>query len=280
MNMKVLPTFVVILYVAALCIMPAMAVENTQPVPPQSFFGTVTVNGALAPAGTVIEVKGVNVQPLDGNPFTLTQAGVYGVVGFDDKLLVQGNITPGTPLEFYVNGQRAKIYNVATGGPWQDTFPFEPLGFTELNIWVGTGVPPVVTTTVAPSATSTTTSVTTTQTSSGGSGGYYTGGSSGGGGSSYTGYIGSGGPSSASATTTQSSTQANTTVNQTTVTTTAAGSVTSQNTQVPGTTSTTSAAGTTSAPEGTTTPAGSPLGIGLPVIALACIMGYLALRRT
>ena len=266
MKTRILPICAVIVCLFAVCAMPAIAAE-TQPIPPHVFVGTVTVNGAPAPVGTVIEVRGANVAQLEGNPFTVTQAGVFGGSGFDPKLLVQGNITPGMPLEFYVNGAKARVYNIATAGPWQDTFPFESLGYTELSIWVGAGDPVVVTITTTVAATQTTN--------------YYSGGGGGSSGAGGGGGVSSGAASVASGTTAQ--TTATTSVgNQTTQTAGAGSVVTTQSTQAAVTTGAPAVAGTSAPPATTATAAGTPLGIEVPVIALsvsACAAGYLAARK-
>ncbi len=268
MKIRILPICAAIFCMFAVCSMPAYAAE-TVPVAPHTFLGTVTVNGAPAQAGTVVEVRGANVTMLEGNPYTLTQAGVIGGSGFDPKLLVQGDIAPGTPLEFYVNGVKARVYNIATSGPWQDSFPFESLGLTELSIWVGSGDPVVVTTAV--------TTVVTTQTTAyyqGGGGG----GSSGGGGGSPSGSTVVYGTTTPITTTTSAGSQATQTQGAGTA------AATTQGTQPAVTTAGTPAATGTSSPTGTTgtAAAGTPLGIEIPVIALsvtACAAGYLAASK-
>ena len=46
---------------------------------------------------------------MEGNPVTVTEVGRYGRPGgFDPKLVVQGSIEDGTPIELYVNGVRAE----------------------------------------------------------------------------------------------------------------------------------------------------------------------------
>jgi hypothetical protein len=48
--------------------------------------------------------------------------------------MVQGNIEVGTPLEFYVGGILAEVYDVAKGGPWATSYPYAPGELTELNL--------------------------------------------------------------------------------------------------------------------------------------------------
>ena len=58
---------------------------------------------------------------MEGDPVTVTEVGRYGRPGgFDPKLVVQGSIEDGTPIEFYVNGVRAEC--VEPGGPWRDSY--------------------------------------------------------------------------------------------------------------------------------------------------------------
>jgi len=77
-----------------------------------------------------------------------------GPGGFDPKLVVQGTIADGTPLEFYVDGVRAQC--AQPGGAWSDTFPFAAGGITELNLRV-LGPTPTETPTNTPTSTPTST---------------------------------------------------------------------------------------------------------------------------
>jgi len=133
---------------------------------------------------------------MQGNPILTGSGGTYGGPGsYTAKLVVQGTISEGTPIEFYVNGARADVQDVKSGSGWAATFPFHSTGVTELNLRVATL--PGTTVTTSPT-TNTTTAATTTQTttvtatattyySSGGGGG-----GGGGGGSGYSGAIASG----------------------------------------------------------------------------------------
>lgn len=128
------------------------------PIIPHGFYGAVTINGQPAPAGTTLEARGTNVKTgLQGNPLTTTQAGFYGGP-MDLKLAVQGDITNGTPIEFYINGVRAECS--AYGGPWQTTYPFETQALTRLDLRIGQGPTantsnPTATPTVTATATAT-----------------------------------------------------------------------------------------------------------------------------
>lgn len=129
---------------------------HAQGVPPvfQLFYGTVEINGQPAPVGTTIEARGAGVlTPNDNpnvkdNPLTLTFAGQYGVNPgqdpLDPKLMVQGSIADGTPVEFYVNGEKAEC--AIPDGAWQSSFPFTSGGvITRLSLRVGAAVQPTAT---------------------------------------------------------------------------------------------------------------------------------------
>ncbi|MBI2934597.1 MAG: hypothetical protein HYY29_03395 [Chloroflexi bacterium] len=96
-------TISAILYVLTLSSVPAL---GQAPSLPHAFFGTVTINGQPAPAGARIEARGAGVSTgISGNPLTTTQQGLYGgESGIQLKLIVQGNITEGAALSFFVNG--------------------------------------------------------------------------------------------------------------------------------------------------------------------------------
>jgi hypothetical protein len=122
----------------ALCLWMVVSVITptvAQPPPiPHSFYGAVEINGGPAPVGTQVEARGAGVQTgVPGNPITVTQAGQYGGPGgFDPKLVVQGQVVDGTPIEFYVAGVRAQC--AVPGGPWQESCPFHSGAVTELNL--------------------------------------------------------------------------------------------------------------------------------------------------
>jgi hypothetical protein len=139
------------------------------PALPQAFYGTVIdASGQPVPAGTVIEAQGTGVtMGVLGNPITTIETGIYGAPGIDpNKLIVQGNVTDGTPITFYVGGTQAQCYDVAAAGGWTDTYPFKSGEVTELNLQVGKGT---VTFTYTPTVTATHTS--SGQSPSGGGGG-------------------------------------------------------------------------------------------------------------
>lgn len=73
---------------------------------PHAFYGTVTINGDLAPVGTQVEARGEGVQTnTSNNPFITTVAGQYGSSNpLEPKLIVQGDVAEGATVTFYVNG--------------------------------------------------------------------------------------------------------------------------------------------------------------------------------
>lgn len=108
------------------------------PVIPHVFYGTVTVLGQPAPVGTIIEARGTGVS--GSSWITVTTVGQYGVPGdMGPKLKVEGQIPDGTPIEFYVNGEKARVF--LTGGPLLDSYPFEAAQTTELNIQTAMDMP-------------------------------------------------------------------------------------------------------------------------------------------
>ncbi|HPM62857.1 MAG TPA: hypothetical protein PK955_10305 [Methanoregulaceae archaeon] len=116
----------------------AASAEETavQPQLPHAFYGSVEVAGSPANAGISVEAAGIGVRSnITGNPVDTLPDGTYGKANFTaQKLIVQGNIAAGTSLHFYVGGLQAEVYDVAAGGPWKETYPFEAGGETELNI--------------------------------------------------------------------------------------------------------------------------------------------------
>ena len=142
----------------SLCFLLPYVAVYAQPPLPHAFYGTVEINGEPAPVGTVVEARGEGVLTgIEGNPITVTEAGKYGGPGgLDPKLVVQGDVENGTPIEFYVNGVRAECYDPAAG-EWVDTYPFESGAVTELNLRVGVAPTPTPTPTTTPTATPTST---------------------------------------------------------------------------------------------------------------------------
>ncbi len=144
--MRLPPRLIIALFICLIAI-PALAIPVTpswaQPLLPHAFYGSVTINGTPAANGTVVEARGEGVLTgIAGNPITVTEAGKYGgPSGFDPKLVVQGNITDGTSLTFYVNNITAQCYDVQAGGEWLDSYPFKSSDITVLNLKVGEAPP-------------------------------------------------------------------------------------------------------------------------------------------
>lgn len=116
---------------------PATADEAVaQPQLPHAFYGVVEVGNSPAGQGLVVEVVGPGVRSnIPGNPVTTLPDGFYGAVNFSSpKLIIQGSVEAGTPLEFYVGGILAEVYDVAAGGPWKANYSFKPGELTELNL--------------------------------------------------------------------------------------------------------------------------------------------------
>jgi hypothetical protein len=98
-----------------------LAAADSSPILPARFYGNVTINDQPAPAGTLVTAV---VQGGGGN-ITTTVPGRYGSTYFTDpRFEVQGQISDGAPISFFVNGVPAECYPVTTHGPWQGTYPF------------------------------------------------------------------------------------------------------------------------------------------------------------
>jgi len=125
------------LVLLVLFVLPAAA-ETTSAAPqlPHAFIGVVEVEGLSAPDGLIVEAVGPGIRSgTPGNPVTTLAGSVYGRIGMaEQKLLVQGDVESGTPIEFYVGGVKAEVFPVATNGPWLEAFPYIPGEVTELNL--------------------------------------------------------------------------------------------------------------------------------------------------
>jgi len=109
---------------------------HTPPELPHVFYGTVTINGQAAPAGTVVSVA---VQGGEGSIVT-DAPGLFGHPGpVGVKLIVQGDIPAGSPIVFFVNGQIAECLDSNTAGSWQETYPFTSGSVTRMDLRVGPG---------------------------------------------------------------------------------------------------------------------------------------------
>ena len=115
------------------------SVQAQAPQLPHLFYGTLTIGGAPAPIGTVVVA---NVGGVQKGSLVTTESGLYGgPSALQNKLAVQGGITPGSTIEFFVDGVLAN-----------ETASFESGAVTQLNLTVA-GPPPEATATPAPTAT-------------------------------------------------------------------------------------------------------------------------------
>jgi len=105
--MKKVTAFIGLALLLTLCAVPVYA--NGIPPLPHFFYGSVTVNGDPAMVGTKVEARGTGVATgVDGNPVTVTTAGIYGTSNpFEPRLVVQGDIDKGATITFYISGEPA-----------------------------------------------------------------------------------------------------------------------------------------------------------------------------
>jgi len=115
---------------------------------PHAFYGYVLVNNTPAGPGLLVEAEGPGViTNTSDNPVTTNADGSYGGSDLSQvKLTVQGTISPGTPLVFFVNGNQAEVFD-DVAGIWKTSYPFQNGEITELNLRIpsqsenGTPVP-------------------------------------------------------------------------------------------------------------------------------------------
>ena len=102
--MKKVTAFIVLALLLTLGAVPVYA-QSIPPLP-NAFYGSLTVNGKAAVVGTEVEARGTGVTTgVDGNPVTVTTAGIYGTSSaFEPRLIVQGDIDEGATITFYVDG--------------------------------------------------------------------------------------------------------------------------------------------------------------------------------
>ena len=74
--------------------------DGVPPTLPHAFYGSVTVNGEPAAAGTVVTAK---FNGIERGSYTVQVAGQYGDRPTSDHLIVQG-VHAGDPINFYING--------------------------------------------------------------------------------------------------------------------------------------------------------------------------------
>lgn len=134
---KICPAFIVLaLSLIILLVIPVSADDaDTAPQLPQAFYGSVEMGGSPVGQGYSVEAIGLGVLKIEGNPVMTLADGTYGAANFTaQRLLVQGDIASGTPLEFYVGNIKAEVSDVAAGGSWNTTYPFRSGEVTELNL--------------------------------------------------------------------------------------------------------------------------------------------------
>ena len=100
------------------------AAQGTPPPFPQAFYGDATIRSQPAPVGTVVEARGVNVK-LDINKpdhdhgrRQVRRADIGRGQAGRARLALNG-----TPVYFYLNGERAEVSR--DGVTWPDSIPFQ-----------------------------------------------------------------------------------------------------------------------------------------------------------
>ncbi len=84
-----------------------------EPTLPHAFYGTVTINGADATVGTVVSAK---IGGVDCGSYTIKLPGHYGNWDECDYLIVQGDISNGDTITFYVRGILTDTDTFSAGG--------------------------------------------------------------------------------------------------------------------------------------------------------------------
>ncbi len=131
-----LMAFLVLVGVQAVC------AQSAQPQLPHTFWGTTYVGESPAAQGVEVIAVGPGViSGVAGNPVKTLAGGVYGETGMSSqKLLVQGDIEPGTPVEFYVGGVKAEVNPVSTPGVWKTNYSYVPGEDTQMNLRISVQV--------------------------------------------------------------------------------------------------------------------------------------------
>jgi PKD repeat protein len=107
-----------------------ITVTGVPPIP-HAFYGNVTILGETAPAYSIVS----GVVTGGGGSIQTDIPGHYGYPGaLSPKLLIQGGITQGSPITFYVNGFMARCRDVTAGTGWQDSYPFSSGTITVLDL--------------------------------------------------------------------------------------------------------------------------------------------------
>jgi len=116
--MRKAAVFIAVAFLLALGAAPVYA-DDIPPLP-HAFYGELLINNNPAPAGTTVEARGAEVRTdIEGNPIVTTQVGSYGSSNpLEQRLIVQGDITEGAIITFYVNdvstGQTAEWHSGET----------------------------------------------------------------------------------------------------------------------------------------------------------------------
>ena len=110
---RILPAFIAVALLLILLTPVASVSATTGPVLPTAFYGTVTLNGSAAPAGTVITgtITGAVGAPGNGS-ITVTTPGQYGVQGLGAKLTIQTDNSADIGKTIVFSAQVAN-YNIA-----------------------------------------------------------------------------------------------------------------------------------------------------------------------
>lgn len=130
MDLRLILRFMVILTVfAGFMAVPVLGDDGGVPAMPHSFFGQVTVGEDPAPAGSNVS----GTAPGGGGFIIVREPGIYATTGLTQKLMIQGPIDEGAPISFFVDGVPAECREVSSPD-WQESYPFVPGGFTNLDL--------------------------------------------------------------------------------------------------------------------------------------------------
>ncbi len=125
---KGLLPIVTILIILLGCVAVATAADQ-QPMLPHAFYGAIVMpDDQPVPANQAVEATGEGVATgIAGNPLLSLEGGFGGTRGITPRILVQGTITPGTPISFTVGGVPAQVFVVSNpDAGWQDSVPYQP----------------------------------------------------------------------------------------------------------------------------------------------------------
>lgn len=114
-----------------------------QPVFPQSFYGTIEAAGQPVPPGVVVEARGANVKTgILGNPIISREGGYGSPDPMGTRLEVQGELSQGDEITFFVGDIQAEVMDVKGGTGWEQEYRFSPGDATELNLRIAFAVTP------------------------------------------------------------------------------------------------------------------------------------------